>query len=371
MASKRQPRLLFIMQLPPPIHGVSVMSKIVYDSLAIRQAFRCRFINLSTSNSVIDLQKQRFYKWLKAIKLFATTCCCLLFFRYKKVYITVFPYGPGFIKDFLIVLLTKLFFQKPILHIHSYGFKKYGEKSLVRSFLYKVLFKNTEVICLSKLLVEDIAPFYSGVVNILPNGVPCVNTTNKYKIREGNTTLLYLSNLIRGKGIYLVLEALANLKRTGFDVELRIAGPEGDVTYAELSKEVDRLQLTQHVYFLGPRFGEEKEAEYRNADIFLLPSDYDTFGLVLLDAMQFGVPAISSPIGGIPDVLGEGRGVLVDRIDAKALTSAIEALLLNPTARLEISGKAFRYFHENYTTAIFEKRLVDILNNQPESTVTT
>lgn len=369
MASKSLPRLLFIMQLPPPVHGVSVMSKIVHESSLIRQAFRCHFIDLSTSKSVTDLQKQKFYKWIKAFKLFVTTCSYLLFFRYKKVYITVFPYGPGFVKDMCIVLLTRLFFQQPVLHIHSYGFRKYGEQSRIRAFLYKLVFRKAEVICLSKLLVEDISPFFKGKVCILPNGVPCVNTVNEYKATSGKITLLYLSNLIRGKGIYLVLEAMANLTQRGYQIQLRVAGPEGDVTYADLKNEVQHLQLTESVVFLGPKFGPEKYKEYKQADIFLLPSDYDTFGLVLLDAMQFGVPAISSPIGGIPDVLGENRGVLVERVDGEALTKAIEALLLSPQLRLEISSKAFEFFHKNYTTDIFEKRLVAILDDRPETSV--
>jgi glycosyltransferase involved in cell wall biosynthesis len=357
------------MQLPPPVHGVSVMSKIIYESKLVQQAFRCRFIDLSTSKAVTDLQKQKFYKWLRAFKLFVKTSFCLLFFRYKKVYITVFPYGPGFMKDMLIVLLTRLFFQKPILHIHSYGFRKFGERSRIRTFLYKLVFRNAEVICLSKLLVEDITPFFKGKVSILPNGVPCVNMVNEYTINSGKTTLLYLSNLIRGKGIYLVLEALANLIQRGYQLQLRIAGPEGDVTYADLKNEVQRLQLTESVVFLGPKFGSDKYKEYQQADIFLLPSDYDTFGLVLLDAMQFGVPAISSPIGGIPDVLGEGRGVLVERIDGEALTRAIEGLVLSPEKRLAISTSAFDFFHKNYTTAVFERRLIAILNDSPETSL--
>lgn len=358
-------KILFIMQLPPPVHGVSVMSKIIYDSEHINEQFHCDYVNLSTSRTVNDLQRGKLYKLWLALGVFTKAFYKLQFRRYKYVYITIFPYGPSFIKDSLIVLLAKLFFQRPILHIHSYGFRKHAARSRLRRVMYRFVFSGTELICLSDLLIEDMETIYKGPVYILPNGVPQVNFKNDYNCSKEEPTLLYLSNLIRGKGIYLVLEAASILKGKGYKFKVRVAGPEGDVKYADLEREVERLGIRDVVSLLGPRFGEDKYTEYRNADLFLLPSDYDTFGLVLLDAMQFGVPGISSRIGGIPDVLGDGRGVLISDVDAQKLAREVEELINNPALRKEMSEKGFGYFKLNFTTDIFEQRLAAILSGNP------
>jgi glycosyltransferase involved in cell wall biosynthesis len=120
------------------------------------------------------------------------------------------------------------------------------------------------------------------------------------------------------------------------------------------------------VEFVGPRFGAEKEMEFRSADIFVLPSDYDTFGLVLLEAMQYGVPCISTMMGGIPDVLGEGRGMLMESITATALEACLEKLITQPEERMRISADAFKYFSSNFSVSIFEQRLRNILAGQPD-----
>ncbi len=354
------------MQLPPPVHGVSVMSKIIYDSKHINAEFECDYVNLSTSRTVDDLQRGKLYKLGLALGVFAKAFIKLLFRRYKYVYITIFPYGPSFVKDSLIVLMARILFQRPILHIHSYGFRKHAEKSKLRRALYQFVFMGTELICLSDLLIEDIETVYEGPVYILPNGVPQVNLNNTYRVDKAEPTLLYLSNLIRGKGIYLVLQATSILRNKGYKFKVRVAGTEGDVKYADLAQEVKRLGIDDTVVLLGPRFGEDKYSEYRGADIFMLPSDYDTFGLVLLEAMQFGVPCISSRIGGIPDVLGDGRGVLISDVDAATLADGIEELINNPALRKEMSEKGFGYFTLNFTTDIFEQRLADILSGKPE-----
>ena len=147
----------------------------------------------------------------------------------------------------------------------------------------------------------------------------------------------------------------------------RVVGPEGDVDYATLKTVVQQKGLEKEVELVGPKFGEEKYAEFKQADVFLLPSDYDTFGLVLLEAMQFGVPCISTPMGGIPDVIGHGNGLIIPQINAQELALAMERLLLDPKERSRISASAFDHFKTNFTSPVFEQRLKNILSGMPDT----
>lgn len=357
---------MFIMQLPPPVHGVSVMSKLIKDSRLLNDTFKCDYINLATASSVDNLQKNSASKYFLTLSIYFKVIAKLFSTRYSKVYITLFPYGFSFYKDGLVILLCRLFGYKPLVHLHTYGFKKTSEKSKFRKRIYRYIFKKTEVICLSDLLVEDIEDLYEGKVYILPNGIPQVNFENNYSVKEENPVrLLYLSNLIKGKGILVLMDAVCLLKRSGYRFHLRVAGSEHDVTYSMLEEFITKNDLKDEVSLVGPKFNEDKFEEFRSADIFILPSNYDTFGLVLLEAMQFGVPCISTRMGAIPEVLGEDRGIVIPEINPEELEKAILFLIKNPDKRKTMSTRSFEYYKSHYTVPVFEKGMLAILNGQP------
>ena len=358
------------MQLPPPVHGVSVMNKLIHDSALINSELRCDYVNLATARDIHDLQKHGWRKYFRTLAIAFKVFAKLATRRYDYVYITIFPWGFGFIKDSVMVLLTRLFRQKVLLHLHTYGFKRESGKSALRKWYYRLVFKKAQVICLSDLLVEDVETFYKGPVYILPNGIPQVNFENTYMANQQPLQLLYLSNLIKGKGILLIMDALALLKQKGHAFHLRVVGSEGDVSYAMLKNYIQEKGLQAEVKLVGPKFGAEKFEEFKKAGLFLLPSNYDTFGLVLLEAMQYGVPCIASNMGGIPDVLGEGRGLILPALTPEALSTAIEQLLTDKDRRLLISKVGFEYFKGNFTVEVFEKRLCNILKGQPDKTNT-
>lgn len=358
-------KILFILHLPPPVHGVSVMSRMIRDSVRIQGTFTCDFINLSTAGTVQDLQKHSARKYFLATGIIFRAFFKIAGGRYHKVYITPFPYGPAFIKDSLLILSCRLLRVKPVLHLHTYGFKKAAGRSGLLKKYYRFIFKNSEVICLSKLLIEDIADLHNGKIHILPNGIPRVNFENHYKITGKPVRLLYLSNLIKGKGILVLMEAAEIIKKRGHAFQLRVAGPEHDVSYKALAGIVAQKGLEDEVTLLGPKYDEEKYREFREADLFILPSNYDTFGLVLLEAMQFGVPCISTTVGGIPDVLGEGRGLMISEIDPETLAGAIERLILHPEERRKMSDAGFNYVNERLSWEKFESGLMDILAYEP------
>jgi len=360
-------KILFILHLPPPIHGVSVMNQVIYDSALINGSFDCDFINLATAGKIENLQKHAFSKYFPALKMISRVLFKLLTRRYDEVYVTPFPYGFAFIKDSVTLLLIRLFGVKPILHLHTYGFKKAAGRSGLRKKYYRFVFKNVDVICLSKLLIEDIEGLYKGAVSILPNGIRQVNFENTYQLHNGPVQLLFLSNLIKGKGILLLIDAAAILKEQGYAFHLRVAGPESEITYNDLRALISAKQITDVITLAGPKYDVEKYEEFRKADIFILPSDYETFGLVLLEAMQFGVPCIAGNVGGIPDVLGDGRGILLNELNAATLAGAIAYLIDHPQERQSMGAAGFNYYKTHFTQDKFESGLNNILSRHTET----
>ena len=139
---------------------------------------------------------------------------------------------------------------------------------------------------------------------------------------EGPLRLLYLGRLDPIKGVENLLRAAAQLDRGSF--ELRICGA-GDRAYAqELANLAARLSLAS-VAFVGEVAGDEKEAQLAWADILVLPSHRESFGVVVLEALAHGVPVIASRGSPWSALEAKGCGACVDPSPA-ALASAIRAL---------------------------------------------
>lgn len=136
-------------------------------------------------------------------------------------------------------------------------------------------------------------------------------------------TLLYVGRLGARKGLDLALEALARIEEPA--VEFLIAGTGRHE--ATLRKRASELGVSEQVRFLGYVPEEELPSLYSSADVFVLPSRYEGFGLVVLEAMACGTPVVGVSAGGIPTAIDHGsNGTVVDR-DADALSEAISAVI--------------------------------------------
>lgn len=119
------------------------------------------------------------------------------------------------------------------------------------------------------------------------------------------------------------------------------------------------------VEYLGKRYGEEKNAVFARSDIFCFPTFYhnETFGLVNLEAMQWGLPVVATPEGGIPDVVLDGEtGFLVPQRNAEALADSLEVLLSDPELRFRMGKAGRRHYEANFTQSHFEERMRVILS---------
>ncbi len=142
----------------------------------------------------------------------------------------------------------------------------------------------------------------------------------------GPTRLLTVSHLKRGaKGIDLLLDAIASLRAEGRVVELDVVGDgEGRERYLE---QTHRLGLAGAVRFLGNRPKAEVAEMMRSADLFVLASRFENSPCVLVESMASGLPVVATRVGGVPELVDEGSGVLAEPGDAASIARAIgEAL---------------------------------------------
>ena len=116
--------------------------------------------------------------------------------------------------------------------------------------------------------------------------------------------------------------------------------------------------------YWGRRYGSEKDVFWRDADIFVFPTYYhnECFPLVILEAMEQGLPVISTNEGGIPDIIDHGNsGYTVEKNNPIDLASAIERLLKEPELRNSMGKAGRKLFEEKFTEEVFEKKMKECL----------
>ncbi len=356
---KKLHNILFLGQFPPPVHGVSVMNTNILNSELIRKEFDIETLDLKFGKTIQDLEKFSLKKLSKAI----TYSFEILFRMIKKkrsiVYFTFTPTGIGFYRDAFYVFLLKLFRAKIVLHLHGKGIKKTAGSSL-KTKLYTLTFNNTYLICLSQILIDDIRDVYKGSPFVVPNGISIHNkstvpATNQH---NGETQILFLSNLIRNKGVIVLVEALSILHQKGLKFHVRFVGSPSNITVEMLEDILKEKGIAHMATVTGAIYGDDKFKEYEKADIFVFPTYNDAFGLVNLEAMQYSLPVISTYEGCIPDIVSNNEtGFLVNREDPLMLSEKINELLQDEALRTRMGKKGYQKFMSNYTLQHFETNM--------------
>ena len=361
-----KPRILFVLHLPPPVHGAAVVGKYIHDSKIINSTFNCRYINLSIAASLEDIQRVGIRKLINFISLLLTIRKEVKSFKPDLVYVTPNTKGGPFYKDFTVVEWLKLLGCRVVAHFHNKGVSVRQDRWLDNK-LYSIFFNHIKVIILADALYPDIKKYVKrDSVFICPNGIP--NVDYEYRERKNDVPrLLFLSNLIESKGVIVLLDALKLLHDKGYKFVCDFVGDEtAEIDRYRFEAEVAARHLKDFVTYHGKKYGEEKTKFFLNADVFLFPTFYDkeTFGLVNLEAMSYALPIISTDEGGIPDVVRNGiNGLICAKKDSMALADCIEKLLDNAFLRVKMGKAGREIFSRQFTLDRFEENMKSILEN--------
>ncbi len=293
-----------------------MVGQYVKDSILVNNTFNAKFINLSTSKIIGEIGKNPLLKISRYLIILFKIFFNLIKFNPQVVYLAITAKGIGFYKDFPIVVLSKIFGKKLVLHYHNKGVSV-NQNKFFNNLLYNILFKNTIVILLSERLYSDVSKYVKKEnVYFCPNGIPDINNLESYKKINANTKILFFSNLIESKGVFILLEALKLLKDDKVQFHCNLVGGEGDITSKEINKKINTLKLDENVKYLGSQYGNHKKNIFKSSDIFVFPSFYhnECFPIVLIEAMMFELPVISTDEGGISDIIKNGyTGFIVDK----------------------------------------------------------
>src|SRR5713101_5337211 len=151
--------------------------------------------------------------------------------------------------------------------------------------------------------------------------------------------VLYLGRLSEKKSPGLLLQAFASLpeRLEGKSVRLLFAGPDEESMRTRLGQTAVQLGAGARVQFVGPLFGEAKWSAYRDADVFVLPSQNENFGNTAAEAAAAGTPVIVTEQCGIAPLLAEEAGLAVPH-DAAAVCAALKRVLGEPEVHKRLAA---------------------------------
>jgi len=200
---------------------------------------------------------------------------------------------------------------------------------------YKILKDASRVIALTKTEAEQYKKM--GVdenkIEIVPNGIDLSEYENlpdrgvfrrKYGIKSNEKIVLYLGRIHRIKGVDILVKAFSDLVNKMEGVTLVIAGPD-DGFLSTLKAQIEDLKIGERILFTGPLYEQDKLEAYVDADVYVLPSIYETFPATVLEACACGTPVIITDRCGIADFVDKVGYVV--KYDKNQLRDAIFKIL--------------------------------------------
>ena len=362
---EQKPKILFVLHLPPPVHGAAMMGKYIHDSKLINERFECQYVNLTTASSLEDIGKMSLSKLNAFGRLVKNIRQQVKDFKPQLVYLTPNAKGGAFYKDFIVVELLKMKGCRVVAHYHNKGVSTRQDRWL-DNLLYRKFFKDIKVILLGRSLYKDVEKYVKWEdVFICPNGIPVTSTLLPEKKANPIPRLLFLSNLLESKGVFVLLDALRILKDKGYSFICDFVGGEtAEIDAKRFAHEVERKGLTEMAVYQGKKYGEKKEAFFKGADVFVFPTFNDCFPLVILEAMKGGTPCVSTEEGAIPDIIDNGvNGLISERKNPQSLADCIEKLLTDVSLRIKMGENGYNKLFQSFTSEKFEINLVSILTN--------
>jgi glycosyltransferase involved in cell wall biosynthesis len=273
--------------------------------------------------------------------------------KYSIVHVHLFPAN-------LFGSIASLFLPKNIKFI----FSEHNVYNRRRSFkIFKVLDtliynRYYKIICVSKqvqvALIEWLPNLQRKSV-VISNGVLVSDLSNRSPIKKYD--VLFVGRLTKAKGVDILIKAI-NILKEKYRKEIRAAIVGKGYLEEELKELVKELGIGEEVEFLGIR--SDIERLMKSTKLFVLTSRWEGLPLTILEAMSSGAGIIATKVGGVPEVIQNGKeGILISPEDPTALARAIAELLKDRELRVKMGINAYKKVKEKYSIEVYSKNILE------------
>lgn len=358
-------RILVVGQTPPPWGGQAVMIRQLLDHPPPDTTLS--HVRMAFSGDMDSVGKVRWRKFAHLAGVVTRILVARIWRRPAVLYYP--PAGPGRVpvyRDLVILGLTRWAFRRTIFHFHASGLSQiHSRLTRVERWLFRHAYFRPDVAIQTSSANPPDGAFLQArhVVNV-PYGLP--DEFPRFQQRaaaeragERAPRILFVGALYETKGLRVLMEAAGRLRAAGLDFRLDCVGRfESPDFEAEMQAMGRAGALAGRVAFPGVLTGDAKWRLYAHADVFCLPSFFESesFGLVNLEAMMFALPVVSTRWRGIPTVVSDGEsGLLVPVRDPVALADALARLLRDAALRERLGAAGRRLYTERFSLDVWRR----------------
>jgi glycosyltransferase involved in cell wall biosynthesis len=411
-------KVLVVGQTPPPYHGQAIM---------IERLLRGRFartelihVRMAFSESMGDVGRFRLGKLFHLMVVIARIVYCR--FVHKPTVLCYPPAGPHRVplnRDLAILLCTRWMFRHTILYFHAGGISElYPELSAPMRWLFRTaLFGADAAIRISNGSPNESRVLQSRHDYIVPNGIEdeferfaeqrsarhrqrqpaaCAgatsSTTESFQPTPADVRtnwmastlvdeivptespalrILFVGMLSESKGLLVLIEACKLLSAREVPFELHVVGQFVSAEFEDKVRcRIVQWNLGGRIRFLETLVGDAKWAAFARADVLCLPTFYEaeTFGLVLVEAMSFELPVVTTRWRGIPEIVDDGEtGFLVEIRDSAAVADRLQQLHTDADLRGSLGHAGRAKFLREFTAERYWQRMEKIFIETVES----
>lgn len=348
-------RAIVISQLPPPIHGSTMMTQVFLETLNDINV-EWRLVERRFSASVDEVGKFSLKKLSSAFWMPMRLLAAVIRFHPHVTIFFATNRTFSFLVDWALSEILRATCRRRVLYIHTTGFRSLASKGRLWAWLVKRLIGSaTKLICLGPSLAKDVAPWIDeSRISFIPNTVPGEPVEGTLPVAtEPVDTVLYLSNLIPEKGASDFVDMALALCPSFLTTQFIIAGASSSPQFTEsLHKRVAESPHAQQIHFIG-LVGDQSEKWrlIREASILVFPSTYpfEAQPLTILEAFSVGTPVVAYDVGGIKDILSDSEnGSLLPRGNRTALSETVRGYLLDPEKRRSLSAVAKQIYDSRF-----------------------
>jgi len=308
-------------------------------------------------------------------------------FQFYKVSFPYFMWAFGNIKKYNLIYIHGLFSFLPVItailckiYKVPYIVRPLGSLQQYGMENNKPFWKRLSVFCFEKSILRNASyvHFTSDYEKydalkvqqklnsiVFPLGVELSNSGKKKNSSKIPLKILFLSRIDKKKNLEVVFEALSVLSKYNHKPILFVAGTGKKGYITELKERAKELRITEQIIWLGHVEDEKKASVFFQADLFILPSYSENFGISVVEALSYGLPCIvTNAVGVSQEIKNQNAGFIVEAnpID---IAEIIKTLTNEPQILGESSMAAYNLFNMKYSMSVFEQNL-DLLYRKIE-----
>ena len=330
-------------------------NKAVYDKLGIEYCYMRGLSEASNNDAdAICIEKYNIFKKISFLKQILSKYDCIIMNGYVSI-------------EFYILFILNFFYRKPI-GIDSdtqYTRPISNIKYQIKKCILRIIFSNKYIYGLAGGTKTHFDLFTKyGMSKDRVMLMPMMIDNNKFKDKGYlNKTItpfvfLYVGRLVECKNLDILLQAFTKLQNTNDNIQLHIVG--GGI----LEEYYRDKYKNSSIIFKGKKFGNELYNEYKEANVFILPSSYEPWGLVVNEAMSAGLPVIvSNEVGARYDLVdNQNTGYVFNYKSVDELYNCMIKIISDKANYKTMSSNAYNIMHNYWNYNLYEKCLIHFIN---------